>query len=154
MCFFVCIMWNRRSYQNLIKEKKMSRAKRGHPPPFFASGGAKGMTKYMNNVGAIETLAKIKNKKLRTHFIKHMTRDELLAIKELVNALLQGRIQSPRHIRKLRKYAKPLRDISVGSPEKTKRTLKQHGGFLPLLAPLAAKMILPMIPNLVSSIFQ
>ena len=148
-------MWNRRSYQNLIKEKKMTRrAKRGNPPPFFASGGAKGMTKYMNHVGVIETLAKIKNKKLRTHFIKHMSKDELLAVKELVNALLQGRIEAPRQIRKLRKYAKPLRDISHGSPERMKRTLKQHGGFLSLLAPLAAKMLLPMIPGLVSGIFK
>lgn len=161
------MLFSRKDYKNLIRKIPIfgknikTRHITDRNPLFFKMlnfpgerGGGR-FQKYMKHVGAIETLAKMKNKKLKEQFIRHMSREELLGIKEIVNALLRGDIHAPREFKKLRKYATPMRQIARGaSSQKTKQILKQHGGFLSILAPLAAKMLMPMIPGLLGNILK
>jgi NADP-dependent 3-hydroxy acid dehydrogenase YdfG len=108
----------------------------------------KTMNKYMENVETIDALAKIKNAKLRKQYIQHLSKNELMGIKQLINAVLKGRMTGTRGaMNKLRRFKKPLRAISQGSMTKAKTVLKQHGGILPILAPMAAKMVLPLVTS-------
>lgn len=89
----------------------------------------------------LNLLSAAKNKKRRSQLIQLADAGEIHSIVEIIRNLLKGNITlNKKEIRKLKKYCAVLRSISLGSKKTIKdkkKVLTQHGGFLPLLIPLA-----------------
>lgn len=92
-----------------------------------------------------------KNPKQRRAIIETLTKQQLRILNDLINSFLDSRFQIPEdqltHLNnsrdKLYKFV-----ISEGNDEEQKKILRQRGGFLQALIPLAAKAILPGLKGL------
>jgi len=99
-------------------------------------------------------LAKTKDKKRRNKLIDAGDNNEIRAISECIMNIIQGNVPITKsQLKQLKQHKNVLRSLSKKcySMKRKKIILKQKGGFLPALLPMALKAIggflLPMIFN-------
>lgn len=101
-------------------------------------------------------LSKTKKVKQRNKFIEAADESQLSAVSECVKNLLAGNIEiSGKELNNLRRYKTVLRKLALrcsGKERKAERreVLKQSGGFLPMLLPLALQAVGGLVGNLFS----
>ena len=101
----------------------------------------------------LTVLSNSKTKRRRDTLIDIATKSEILAILEIVLNLLQGHIRiPPKQLAKLKHHQNHLRQIirKGQSLKKRKNLLKQKGGILSAILPLALSTLSSIIP----AIFQ
>jgi hypothetical protein len=99
----------------------------------------------------LSLLSKSKSKKRRDQLIDLATKNEICAIIECVYNFLKGRVKhSHDQKQKLARYKNALRKVAQhkGSVKNSKQIIKQEGGFLPALIPLALGAIGKILPKL------
>lgn len=85
-------------------------------------------------------LSKSKNVNRRKKLIDAGENSEIKAVAECVKNIVNGNVPLTKsQLTKLKKHRTVLRDLTknVRTPTKSKKLLKQHGGFLNLLLPIA-----------------
>lgn len=96
-------------------------------------------------------LSKSKSKKRRNTLIDVASKNEILAIVECIYNFLNGRVKyTENQKQKLTPYKTSLRKIAknASSLKRNKEIIKQEGGFLPALIPLALGTLGKLLPNL------
>ena len=100
------------------------------------------------NVSFLQNICKPKN---TIHLIQRATDEQLLCLVEICLNILKGRLPlKPQHLKKLRKHAQILRRLArTRTSRSAKNLLLQQGNGLPAIASLVARIVLPIISNLV-----
>ena len=89
-------------------------------------------------------LGSAKTRKRRNSLIDYADKFDILAVCECITNALRGNIKlTPANFKRLKRHKKCMRALSNEklSLKKRKATLKQKGGFLPLLIPAAVSAI-------------
>lgn len=107
----------------------------------------------------LNSFATIRDKKAKKALVGGMTDAQIRAAKELFSGVLNGKIPIDKGLAtKLARHKNVLRQISNRgtSLKKTKKLLKQKGGFLPLLAmaPLAGKILAPLAASVLGGLLK
>ena len=92
----------------------------------------------------LSLLSKTKQKKKRDLLIDYASKQDIVAIQEIVYNLMYGSIPlTSSQKRTLSKYQQTLREIirKSTSVKHKKQVLKQEGGFLPTLIPIALSVL-------------
>lgn len=108
--------------------------------------------KAIEHADYLSLLGKTKNKKRRSTLIDFASKDQLEAVIECVENILQGTIPLSRSdARKLQRHKTPLRLVAVQHVpiNEKRRVLKQQGGFLGALIPLAVSALGSLFGGLV-----
>ena len=108
--------------------------------------------KALEHADYLSLLGKTKNKKRRSTLIDFASKDQLEAVIECVENILQGTIPLSRSdTRKLQRHKTPLRLVAVHHVpiNEKRRVLKQQGGFLGALIPLAVNALGSLFGGLV-----
>lgn len=98
----------------------------------------------MKNENYLSLLGATKSKTKRDLLIDYASNQDIKAIAEIIYNLLQGSIPLTSYQKRtLTKYQSTLRAIAKKSATKKskKAILKQNGGFLPILLPLAISVL-------------
>ena len=106
------------------------------------------MSKSYKHKHYLALLGQAKNRNRRNKIIDVADKEELTAICDCIHNVLKGNVKLKNNqIMQLRKYKKHLRSLTNKrmSVKKRKDTLKQHGGFLPLLIPAAVSILSRLI---------
>ena len=94
-------------------------------------------------------------KKKRSLLIDYAGKDDLDAICQCIFNVLSGNIRiSGTTFNKLKKHKKTLRYLmnrGVNNQQR-KKVLKQKGGFLPFLLPLAVKLLGGIVPSIIGAV--
>lgn len=105
----------------------------------------------VENADYLSLIGKTKSKVKRNQLIEYASREQINAIAECIDNVLRGIVPlSGKEINYLRRYKTPMRLVSnkrVPLKEK-KSTLKQRGGFLTALLPIAASVLGPLLGRL------
>ncbi len=130
---------NRQSTTSREKSKKVSiQSRRKHP-------------KAAKHIDYLSLLGKEKCKRRRDLLLDYASKEQIYAIAECIDNVLRGVVPLKQdQLRRLKKYKTPMRHVSDRrTPVVTKReTLKQKGGFLGALIPLAVSAIGSLIGGL------
>ena len=100
-------------------------------------------------------LSKTGSKKKRNVLLDLADKEQIGSICEIILNLLTGNLPvGEKEKRKLNKHKSTLRELSKKklSLKKRKQILKQKGGFLSVLLPLAVSALTSVIPQIISSI--
>ena len=139
---------NRAYYEGLVEKPKVRRRRKGK-----GAGGRsnKSLAKNLHCIGMVCSPGG--NKKQRYGVIDSMNKQQLGGIKTIIRDFLTERYIVPKtELKKLaknKKYIYQLLDPKT-STENQKNILKQRGGFLSALIPLAASIL----PSIVSPLFK
>ena len=110
--------------------------------------------KAMVHTDYLSLVGKTKSKGKRAMLIDYADRDQIEAIAECINNILQGNVPlTKRETTKLKRHKKAMRIVSDRrSPVKHKRNvLKQSGGFLSTLIPIAVSALGSLVSGLVNN---
>ena len=103
----------------------------------------------------LSLLSKAKKKSRRDKLIDAADNSEINAVSECIKNLLEGNVPlTSDHLRQMKRYKQLLRSLAKRCyPVKHKRSLlKQKGGFLGALIPLALNAVTGLLPGLLKSI--
>lgn len=146
--------WKRQDFLELLPKK---RRKQTHGRKKFGKVRKylkKNYGMYMKHINQINTLAKMKNKKLKQDFINSLSLNEIKGIQEIARGIVNGDINmTPKEKSKLAKNKQILYDIVQNPLAVTKKKMSQRGGIFPLLpflAPLAAKTLAPLAGSILT----
>jgi hypothetical protein len=102
----------------------------------------------------LSLLSKNKKKKQRNQLIDIANGSQIKSVTECVMNLLSGNIPLSKHqLSQLKKHRKQMRELTKRqlSIKRKKQILKQKGGFLGAILPLAVSAIGSLLPGLFSS---
>lgn len=97
----------------------------------------------------LSLLAKSKSRKRRNALIELADRGEILAIAECIHNILRGNVRLPTACaRRMRRHKNDMRMLAkkTGSIKSKKKLLKQRGGFLPAILPIAVSLLGSVLP--------
>lgn len=100
-------------------------------------------------------MSKAKNSNRRNKLIDVADGSEIRAVSECIKNILEGNVPvSNRHLKQMKQYKTLLRSLAKRCyPIKSKKKiLKQKGGFVAALLPLAMSALGGLIPKLVSGL--
>lgn len=106
------------------------------------------MGEALNRKEYLTLLAKARNRQRREKLIDLANKHEIIAVAEIVLNLLKGQIPlTDKQNSSIKRYKNVLREITRRSTslKKKKRLLKQKGGFLPTLIPIALTILSNLI---------
>ena len=106
------------------------------------------------NTDYLSLIGKTKNKGKRAMLIDYANKEQIEAIAECIDNILQGNVPlTKKETTKLKKHKKAMRVVSDRhSPVKHKRNvLKQDGGFLSTLIPIAVSALGSLVSSLVNN---
>ena len=109
------------------------------------------MSKALKHKDYLSLLAKSKQAKRRNLIIDLANADEIKAVAECILNVLLGNITlTNKQVKKLKRHKKYMRLVAQKSfpSQKKKAILKQKGGFLPTLIPLALSALGSVVPAL------
>lgn len=109
------------------------------------------MSKALKHKDYLSLLSKSKSKKRRHLLIDLANTAEIKAIAECILNILSGNIRlKSNQKKKLKRYRSALRDVANKhySTKQKKYILRQKGGFLPALLPLAISALTSIVPAL------
>ncbi len=103
-------------------------------------------------------LSKTKNTSARKKLIDAGDKGQIGAVSECIKNIIEGNVPLSRdHLRQLQRYKTVLRKLAKKCSKQRNPTryrqklLKQHGGFLPMLMPLAISALTGLAKNIFSS---
>ena len=106
------------------------------------------MANVLKHQSFLTLLSRSKRKKQRNLIIELAKEEELRAIIECIINVLYGNINlNKNQHKKLKRYKKSMRKVAQGPMTKKKSILKQEGGFLGSLIPIALSALGTLFPN-------
>ena len=104
----------------------------------------------------LKLLSESKSPKRRKLLADWASKRDIEAVSEIALNTLKGNIKlAPSHFKKLKRKQKALRCLASKKLgiQKKKQILKQHGGFLPALVPIAMGVAAEIIPSVLKEVF-
>ena len=140
--------------KNSNKKVKKSTKKKAKPRTTCHSK-KKGTSRISRHTAYLSLLGNTKQKKRRSLLIDFAGKDDLDAVCQCIFNVLAGNIKiSTSTFNKLKKHKKTLRYLinrRVNNQQR-KKVLKQKGGFLPFLLPLAVKLLGGLVPAIAGAV--